>query len=198
METRERARRETMGGDYDGPPVGYRWLPPRPTAGYDPGPDRLVEIPEDRANRALAVFRERLDTAEDPDARALLERRISDLEAERDRIRRESVFTRSDLDPDALGIDPDPQGAGWIVRFAMRPERRAAFAAFTGANLKRQLAIVIDGAVEAAPTIQSPLTGASQIVGGGMGGFRKTEAEDLVDLLRTKPLPVPVELVEEE
>lgn len=194
METRERARREEKGDGYAGPPVGYRWLPDRMAA----LPDRLIEIPEDRTDRAIAAFRERLAAAKAPDARALLEHRIADLEAERDRIRREPVFTGADLDPDALGIAPDPQGAGWIVPFAMRPERRAAFADFTGANLKRQMAIVVDGRVESAPTIQSRLSGSSQISGGGMGGFRKTEAEDLANVLASKPLPAPVTLVEED
>lgn len=78
------------------------------------------------------------------------------------------------------------------IGFIMQPESAAAFAALTRQNVGRRLAIVMDGKMYSAPTIQSPIeTGRGQI----SGSFDLREAVGLATTLDT-PLPVRVTVIE--
>jgi SecD/SecF fusion protein len=67
------------------------------------------------------------------------------------------------------------------------------FGSVTGANIGRQLAIVLDGAVYSAPVIQGKITqGRASIT--GIGDFK--EAKLLATTLRAGSLPAPMEIVE--
>src|SRR5439155_511518 len=68
------------------------------------------------------------------------------------------------------------------------------FGEITSANVGRQLAIVLDGVVEAAPVIEDPLTGGRRLI---RGHFDFTEAQDLANVLRNGALPAPLKLIEE-
>lgn len=205
MEAKERARKQRMGDAYDGPPIGYRWVPARPVRNAEGqeipgGPDRLIEIPEAQAKAEVDRIAKLLEdpaVASDADKKAEAERQLEAAKERLAEVEKKEVFSGKDLDPGALGIAPDPQGAGWIVQFAMRDSRRQDFADFTEENLKRQMGIIIDGKIESAPVIQSVLSGNSQISGGGMGGFKKQEAQDLVTVLRSGSLDVGITLQSE-
>ena len=81
-----------------------------------------------------------------------------------------------------------------VVAFALHPDGARLFGEYTTAHLQEFFAIVLDGRVISAPFIESPITGGSgQIGGGGLGGFARQEAEDLVNVLRFGSLPFPVE-----
>jgi SecD/SecF fusion protein len=80
-----------------------------------------------------------------------------------------------------------------VVSFQMTKEGAKAFGRLTGANIGKRLAIVLDGTVQSAPTIQSRITDAGQI----SGRFTREEANDLAIVLRAGALPAPI-IVEEE
>lgn len=68
------------------------------------------------------------------------------------------------------------------------------FARITGANIGRQLAIVLDGSVYSAPVIQGRITGGTASIT-GMQGI--DEARQLAIVLRAGALPAPMRIVEE-
>jgi preprotein translocase subunit SecD len=81
-----------------------------------------------------------------------------------------------------------------VVSFALHPAGAQLFADYTTQHVREFFAIVLDGRVISAPSIQSPITGGQgQISGGGIGGFARQEAEELVNVLRFGSLPFPVE-----
>jgi protein-export membrane protein SecD len=101
-------------------------------------------------------------------------------------------MTGSGLD-DAIAapVGSSAQGIGnWVVDFTLNSEGDAVFAAFTGANIGQPMAIVLDGEVLSAPTIQARISGSGQIT----GGFTRAEAESLAIQLRYGALPVPLEV----
>lgn len=64
----------------------------------------------------------------------------------------------------------------------------------TSDNIGREVAIVLDGYVYSAPTVQSAITGGrSQI----SGNFKVKEAQDLANILKSGKLPVPARIIEE-
>ena len=68
------------------------------------------------------------------------------------------------------------------------------FGRTTSDNVGRQLAIVLDGKVISAPSINEPITSGSGII---TGNFSFQEATDLALLLRSGALPTPLTVVEE-
>ena len=79
-----------------------------------------------------------------------------------------------------------------VIDFELTRESTAAFAAVTRTNIGRRLAIVLDGRLYSAPSIQSPIeTGSGRID----GHFDEQETWLLATLIEF-PLPVPVTLVE--
>ena len=77
-----------------------------------------------------------------------------------------------------------------MVNFTLTKEGGRIFAALTGANIKKPLAIVLDSRVESAPTIQSKIRDRGQITMGGSATF--DNARDLAVVLRAGALPAPV------
>lgn len=80
-----------------------------------------------------------------------------------------------------------------IVNFQLTKEGGRLFAAITGANIGKPLAIVLDGKVESAPIIQSKIRDRGQIE---LGNAKFEEAQDLAVVLRAGALPAPVKIVE--
>ena len=68
------------------------------------------------------------------------------------------------------------------------------FGRTTSDNVGKRLAIVLDGKIISAPSINEPITGGSGIIS---GNFSFQEATDLSLLLRSGALPTPLEVVEE-
>ena len=93
----------------------------------------------------------------------------------------------------AVGLDPNRPGE-WGVSMKMTPKGRADFARVTGANVGRQLSIVLDGVVQSAPNIQDRIpSGDARIT----GSFDINTAKDLAIVLRAGALPAPVKILEE-
>jgi preprotein translocase subunit SecD len=93
-----------------------------------------------------------------------------------------------------VGLDQTNPGA-WGVSMKMTPKGRSDFARVTGANVGRQLAIILDGVVQSAPVIRDRIpTGDASITGGSID---ISVAKDLAIVLRAGALPAPVKILEE-
>jgi SecD/SecF fusion protein len=78
------------------------------------------------------------------------------------------------------------------VALGFDPEGAAIFGRVTSANVGRQLAIVLDGELYSAPTIQDAITGGNAQI---TGSFSLTEAQELANVLEN-PLEAPVKVIE--
>lgn len=79
------------------------------------------------------------------------------------------------------------------VSFNFKGEGASKFGVLTEENLDQRLAIVLDGTIKSAPTIQERITSQGRIT----GSFTSEEAKDLALVLRSGALPVPVEVEQE-
>ncbi|MEI7590414.1 MAG: protein translocase subunit SecD [Deltaproteobacteria bacterium] len=68
------------------------------------------------------------------------------------------------------------------------------FERITGDNVKKRLAIVLDGVVHSAPEIRERISGGQAII---EGSFSMDDAKDLAIVLRAGALPAPVQILEE-
>ncbi len=81
-----------------------------------------------------------------------------------------------------------------IVSLDLNTRGARLFEEITGANVKRQLAIILDDTIYSAPVIQERIPGGRAII---TGRFTSEEARDLAIVLRTGALPAPVVIAEE-
>ena len=83
------------------------------------------------------------------------------------------------LDGDRVGAasaEADQTGAGFVVTVEFDAEGARTWSDFTTANVGGQVAILINGRVLSAPSIQSPITGGSAQIS---GRFTRDEADQL-------------------
>nr|HID58587.1 protein translocase subunit SecD [Desulfobacterales bacterium] len=88
----------------------------------------------------------------------------------------------------------DPQFNEPYVSLDFNKKGARIFAQITGENVKRRLAIVLDGRVYSAPVIQEKIAGGRARI---TGNFTYEEAHDLAIVLRAGALPAPVSILEE-
>lgn len=84
--------------------------------------------------------------------------------------------------------------AEWFIAFQIKPEFAADFARFTGQRVGQPMAIVLDGVVISAPTIQAELSESGIIT----GNFSQAEATTLALQLRSGALPIPLKVATAE
>ena len=77
------------------------------------------------------------------------------------------------------------------VKVDFNPEGAKLFAEITKANVGKQVAIFLDGALVSAPVVQEPITDGTAIIS---GNFTAETAKELVRNLNLGALPVPIEL----
>ena len=94
------------------------------------------------------------------------------------------------LETASAGFDQNSRPA---VNFALNAEGARKFGRATGENIGRPFAIVLDGQVVSAPTIQSQIFGSGQIT----GSFTVQETNELALILRAGALPAPLIVLEE-
>jgi preprotein translocase subunit SecD len=88
----------------------------------------------------------------------------------------------------------DPTNNAPMVSMTMNSEGAERWATITGANLKKRIAIVLDGRVYSAPVVQSKITGGSSQI----TGMANTEEAHLLEIvLKAGALKAPVEIIEE-
>ena len=80
------------------------------------------------------------------------------------------------------------------VNMKMNDEGTKIWARTTGANIGKQIAIVLDGGVYSAPVVQSKIPNGSSVIN-GIGSIE--EAKDLEIVLKAGALPAPVQISEE-
>ncbi len=80
-----------------------------------------------------------------------------------------------------------------IVQFSFTPQGAEAFGELTGNNIGRPLAIVLDGGVVSAPTINSRISDEGIIE----GDFSQQEVQDLSTVLKSGALPAGITTLEE-
>lgn len=80
------------------------------------------------------------------------------------------------------------------VAMSMNDEGTSKWARITGANIGKQIAIVLDGAVYSAPVVQSRIPSGNSVIN-GIGSLE--EAKDLEIILKAGALPAPVRILEE-
>lgn len=106
-------------------------------------------------------------------------------------VARSPVITGRDLRDAKPTTD---QFGKWETAFVLSQESKGRFARFTEANIGRQLAIVLDGLVKSAPTIQARIEDQGRIT--NMGG--QQDASDLALVLRAGSLPAGIRYLQEQ
>jgi preprotein translocase subunit SecD len=106
-------------------------------------------------------------------------------------VRKEAVITGRDLKSARAGIDPQTNAPD--VQFNLNPAGAEKFKRETGRNIGRQLAIVLDGSVESAPTINSQISDSGVIT----GRFTAQETDELAKVLRAGALPASLKPLQE-
>lgn len=105
-------------------------------------------------------------------------------------VRRVAGVTGRDLRNARPSLDEFNQPA---VSFSFNRDGARKFGEVTGANIGRSLAVILDGRVQTAPTIQSRITDEGRIT----GNFSQEEAADLSLVLRSGALPASLTYLEE-
>ena len=80
-----------------------------------------------------------------------------------------------------------------VVSFQLNPEGAKRFGDFSGANVNRRMAIVLDGKIYSAPQIRERIGGGSGQIS---GNFTIEKASDLAITLRSGALPAPLSILE--
>ncbi len=97
----------------------------------------------------------------------------------------ETVMTGAGLASAVATVD---QAGSWRINFELQPDSSTLFSDYTGANIGQPMAIVLDGVVLSAPTIQAQLSTGGVIT----GRFTEEEAKQLALQLRSGALPIPL------
>jgi hypothetical protein len=92
----------------------------------------------------------------------------------------------------AASVSTDQSGAR-VILFELTPAAADLFASYTAAHIGSFFAIALDGRVVSAPVINSEIpSGKVEISQGGEGGWDAVAANELVTIIRLKPLPAPL------
>jgi len=105
-------------------------------------------------------------------------------------VRRVASVTGRDLRSASPSLDENNQPA---VKFTLSNEGGRKFGNVTGENIGRQLAIILDGRVQSAPTIQGRITTEGRIT----GSFTSQEVNDLSLILKSGALPAKLDYLSE-
>ena len=105
-------------------------------------------------------------------------------------VRREAVVTGRDLKYARAGVDQNNQPD---VQFTLNPAGAERFKRETGRSVGKRLAIILDGRVESAPTINSQI-GAEGVI---TGHFTVQYADELSKVLRAGALPATLKYLQE-
>jgi preprotein translocase subunit SecD len=105
-------------------------------------------------------------------------------------LRKEALITGRDLKSARVGVDESNQPQ---INFSLNATATDKFSRETARNINRQLAIVLDGTVYSAPTIQNRLGADNRIT----GRFTTQEADELSKILKAGALPASLRYLQE-
>jgi SecD/SecF fusion protein len=103
---------------------------------------------------------------------------------------------RAPLEGDVItraNAEASPKG-GFEVSMSMNGEGSRTWARLTRSNIKKSIAIVLDGYVYSFPTVQDEIAGGRSSI---TGNFTVEEAQDLANILKSGKLPAPARIVED-
>ena len=101
------------------------------------------------------------------------------------------LFSGDQLSSATVGAD---QNGHRTVNFVLKDGGKQLFADWTANHVGEFFAITLDGVVISAPRINQSIPGGSvEISAGGIGGFSKSAADNLTNVLKFGSLPFPVE-----
>lgn len=104
---------------------------------------------------------------------------------------------KAPLDGSAV-VDASPQyaqtGGAAEVDMVMNTNGANVWARLTKANIGKSVAIVLDGVVYSAPTVQNEITGGRSAI---TGNFTISEATDLANVLKSGKLPAPARIIQD-
>jgi hypothetical protein len=104
------------------------------------------------------------------------------------------LFSNDGIASAAIGANQTGQRT---VDFTLTPAAAALFASYTASHIAEYFAVVLDGRVITAPTINEAIPGGQvQISQSGIGGYPLADAQDLVAIIGSGALPYPVREVE--
>lgn len=144
----------------------------------------LMAVDEDRADQVYTMSEAKaaeygdviLSKAEDPNQKFLL--------------KEIPVLNGSQIVDATVGFD---QGNQPIINFTLNSVGGKIFADFSGANVGKRMAVVLDGKVYSAPVIRERIGGGSGQIS---GGFTVVEAGNVAIALRSGALPASVKMLE--
>ena len=96
--------------------------------------------------------------------------------------------------PKAVVSDIGSSNAGqWVVNLDMTKDGRKRWSKFTGSNIDRQVAIILDNKVFMAPVVRDKISsGSTQI----SGFANMQEAKDIAGILKAGELPAPINIIQ--
>jgi len=170
---------------YEGAPApeGYAWVPDEHSTLL-----ALVETPEAPFEAKLAAF-----VAADPKPEPAESAKWREVKDGLAKVWAESVFTNAEIASSSVRRSLSTYGAQSLmhvnVRFEFADARKAAFEKFTGANVGRQLCVVVEGKVHVSPVINAAIPGAGELRAPGTG-YTEPEAQEMSAILESGPLAV--------
>ena len=97
--------------------------------------------------------------------------------------------------PIARIAPPGSQNAGqWVISLDMNPQGARSWSRFTGSNIGKRVAIVLDDKVYMAPYINDKIPTGQTLIS---GLDNANEAQDIANVLRAGELPAPINIIEE-
>ena len=88
----------------------------------------------------------------------------------------------------------NPDGGGFQINFSFDGRGARRFGNYTREHIGELFAIVLDGEIISAPTIQSPITGGSGRI---TGNFSPQEATRIATLIKAGALPAELQILEQ-
>ncbi len=189
----ERALREAAEKDKKpyAPKAGYGWYK------SDEGPEQLLETPDLKAVADLAAARESIVAAEKEGKPDLAPLRLAVAEAEKSVKNAQDRFLWTGSSLKTVGYEKasaQEGGRGHEVQFSIVASRSADFGRFTGDNVQRLMAIVLNESVHTAPILQSAISENGRI-SSQSNPYTLEQAQDLVTVLQSGSMKVkPVEV----
>ncbi len=110
-------------------------------------------------------------------------------------LKKTPLLTGSSILNASLGVGTEHDPMGYRVDLSMTKETWRKWAQITGANVGRQIAIILDGIVQSAPVVRERIPNGRSVI--TMGNATQEEAKTLAIILKAGALPAPLKVIEE-